>query len=100
MPSRAPGRSNRCSPRCIRSAAASCRAAYGAWTPRRGSHIPALVDARIRPALNPLRLEHRLAERRARQAVDARMRGDPDQVAIPFDEDILRSAAPPALEML
>ena len=55
---------------------------------------------RDRPALNFLRLEHRLAECRARQAIVARVGAEPDQVSVPLDEHGFGVAAAPAVVIL
>src|SRR5262249_56245135 len=55
----------------------------------RGLSIPAAIDMGNGPAVNAARFKDRSAEEWRRQAVDALMSRQPDQVAVPLDEDVL-----------
>src|SRR5215475_11500403 len=60
-----------------------------------GLVVEADVQMFYRPASDLPWLQDRFAEKWGRQAVDTFVRRQPDQLAIPLHENVLRSAAPP-----
>src|SRR5438105_4311656 len=60
-----------------------------------GLVIPPHVAKRNRPLLDLGWFENRFTQGWARQAIGPLMCADPDQVAIPLDEDVFRRSAPP-----
>src|SRR5438128_10474589 len=44
--------------------------------------------------------EHRLAERRRREAVAPFVSPEPDQISVPFHEDVFRRSTPPAFVLV
>src|SRR5450830_1777128 len=62
---------------------------------RRRGIVPDRVEERQRPVIDLAGLEDGFAEHRRREAVGARMCGEPDQVPVPLDERPLGRSAPP-----